>query len=433
MEKHQNEGFWLPLDNAAKIYPAIRTRELTAVFRISAVLKENIKIKALYSAVGDLENRFPYYKVMLKRGFFWYFLEHKNIAFPIEVDDKIPCRGFKSGKDKLLMRILVIKNTISVEFSHILTDGTGGLEFLKSVLLTYFEKCGAMIPEEIDYHKPGEEANEREFEDAYQRYFKRKLPLMPEYPPAFHLPYGLKKKPRFRTLVVMLPLKDIHRLAKEKQSSITVYLVSVYLMVLQDIFRQISKRDQRKANKIIRIQVPINLRSIYPSETMRNFSLWVMPEIDLRLGEYTFDELLRKVYYLMQLETDKKLIDKTISRNVSGEKRPEIRSIPLFLKSLLLNFKYKSLGTSLYSGVITNLGKINISPEINERIDHFIFTAPPPNTVVRVNCGVVGFDHKLTMCFGNITKSSELENKFIEFLKAQGVPVKTLNSFETNG
>jgi hypothetical protein len=52
---------------------------------------------------------------------------------------------------------------------------------------------------------------------------------------------------------------------------------------------------------------------------------------------------------------------------------------------------------------------------------------------VRVNCGVVGFDHKLTMCFGNITKSSELENKFIEFLKAQGVPVKTLNSFETNG
>jgi NRPS condensation-like uncharacterized protein len=98
-----------------------------------------------------------------------------------------------------------------------------------------------------------------------------------------------------------------------------------------------------------------------------------------------------------------------------------------------LNFKYKSLGTSLYSGVITNLGKINISPEINERIDHFIFTAPPPNTVVRVNCGVVGFDHKLTMCFGNITKSSELENKFIEFLKAQGVPVKTLNSFETNG
>jgi len=57
----QNKNFWLPLDNAAKIYPAILSQEFTAVFRITAVLKGNIRIKILYKALCDLENRFPYY------------------------------------------------------------------------------------------------------------------------------------------------------------------------------------------------------------------------------------------------------------------------------------------------------------------------------------------------------------------------------------
>ena len=44
---HHTGDFWLRLDNAAKIYPAIRDRELTAVFRISVQLKERIKVKQL--------------------------------------------------------------------------------------------------------------------------------------------------------------------------------------------------------------------------------------------------------------------------------------------------------------------------------------------------------------------------------------------------
>lgn len=421
----QNKDFWLSLDNAAKIYPAILSPELTAVFRISAILKENININALFSALNDLEKRFPYYKMRLKKGFFWYYLEHKNQPFPVEADEGPPCRGFKFGN--LLIRILVINKTISIEFSHILTDGSGGLAFLKSVLLTYFEKCGAKIPAHIKYHNMGQEINEMEFEDAYQRHFKRKLPFMPRYPAAFHLPFKLKRKPRFKTLKVMLPLAEVLRSAKEKKCSITVYLVSVYLMVLQEIYRKMDKRNRRKAHKILRIQVPVNLRSLYPSETMRNFSLFVMPDIDLRLGQYTFDEILKKVYYLIKLETDKKLIDKIISRNVGSEKRLEVRSTPLFIKSLVLNFKYKSLGTSLYSGVITNLGKIDLSPEINPLINCFIFTAPPPNKVLKVNCGVIGFENHLVMCFGNITISNDLENQYIHFLETQGIYAKTFD------
>lgn len=411
--------FWLPLDNAAKIYPAVCNAEQTAVFRISAILKEKVRIRALYSALGALENRFPYYKMRLKKGFFWYYLEYMNRPFPIRNDDQLPCRAFNSNE--LLLRILVRDNSISVEFSHVLSDGTGGLEFLKSILLIYFEKCGKPAPTGIQYLKPGEEVSNAEYEDAYKRYFKKNLPFVPKYPKAFHLPFNLNKKPRLHALSIKLPLNQVHRLAKEKKASITSYLVSVYLMVLQEIYQNLSEREKKKANKILRIQVPINLRSLYPSRTMRNFSLFVMPEIDLRLGYYTFDEILTKVYYLMKLETDKKLINKVISRNVGSEKRLEVRSAPLFLKSLILNYKYKSLGANLYSGVITNLGKINLGPEINNKIEYFLFAPPPPNKTLKVNCGVIGFNDNLVMYFGNVAKSEELENKIIEFFRQKNL------------
>lgn len=75
--------FWLPLDNAAKIYSAVCNAEQTAVFRISAILKEKERIQALYSALGVLENRFPYYKMRLKKG---YYLEYMNRPFPIRYE-----------------------------------------------------------------------------------------------------------------------------------------------------------------------------------------------------------------------------------------------------------------------------------------------------------------------------------------------------------
>ncbi len=422
---YQIQDFWLPLDNAAKIFPATLSKEYTAVIRLSVVLKERIKIQPLFEALSMLEDRFPYFKVRLKKGLFWYYLENVRLPFTVEVDNKGLCRGFKPSE--LLNRILVKDSTISVEFSHILTDGSGCLIFLKSVLMTYFKRCGVNIPAEVEYPQPAEPVKEEEFEDAYQRYFRKNSPVVSKNPPAFHLPYTLKKKPRFNTRVTVLPLKEVLKAAKEKGYSITVYLVSVYLMVLQEIYERLNETEKQKTHKVLRINVPINLRAIYPSETMRNFSLFVRPEIDLSFGHHTFNDVLKKVYDFIELKTDEKQVNKVLSRNVGGEKRPEVRSLPLFLKSMFLNLKHNSLGPALYSGVITNLGKVDFSSQINPLIDYLIFTAPPPPKTLKVSCGIIGFDEKLVLSFGNISQSEELENKFFEFLAIQGISSQIVN------
>lgn len=419
MNIQDKENFWLRLDNAAKIYPAIKNKELTSVFRIGVELKERIRVRQFREAVDSIERRFPYYKIVLKTGFFWYYLEHRDFPVVVQHDTGIPCRAFRN--DELMFRILAKENRISVEFSHILTDGTGALEFLKTLLMVYFTRCGLSLPDKLPFLRPGDAVSEEEFEDAYGKYFEKIETGQAKMPDAFHVPFPLKKSPRFSVLTAVVPAAPLIQKAKEHQVSLTEYLTAVYLYALQKIYTCQSASRKRKSNKTIRIEVPVNLRKVFPSKTMRNFSLYVMPGIDLSLGYYTFEEIVKVVYHQMQLETDKKLISKMISRNVGGERNPLIRGIPLFVKSFVLSRLYNK-GTKAYSGVVTNLG--NVKPGADTLINQFVFIPPPPNKILKVNCGIAGFNGKLVLSFGNITQSMELERHFLTFLTSENIPVK---------
>ncbi|HEX5552171.1 MAG TPA: hypothetical protein VFX43_02905 [Chitinophagaceae bacterium] len=414
---------WLRLDNAAKIYPAIRSPELTAVFRISVDLAQRVKVAAFLDAVNAIENRFPYYKVRLRTGFFWYYLEYSALPIAVKADTDRPCRDF--NKRELMFRVLARENTISVEFSHILTDATGAFEFLKSLLLVYFEKCGIAISPEQAFLRPGETPANEEYEDAYSRYFKKGPSSLIQVRKAFHLPFTVKKTSRFNVLTAMIPLDETSGRSRHYGVSLTEYFIAVYLFSLQQVYENLPLRSRRGSNRIFRIEVPVNLRRMLPTRTMRNFTLYVLPEIDLRLGAYTFEEIIKTVYHQMRLETDQKLINKVISRNVGSLNNHFVRRVPLFIKSFLLS-RFYAIGTSRYSGVVTNLGKIDIAPDINSQMDNFKFIPPPPNKILKVNCGIVGFGNKIALSFGNITSSRELEKAFLKFLTDDGVHVQTI-------
>jgi len=420
-----DQHFWFPLDNAAKIYPAVQSVAHTTVFRISAILHDNIHIGSLLNAVSLTDKRFPYFKVRLCKGLFWYYLEFTDHPLVPVLDEDNCCRAFGGDKDNgLLFRILVRKNKVSMEFSHILTDGQGALVYLKSMLAYYLIERGTNF--DVPLGVMNDPMSEEEFEDAYNRYFKTNIPKVIKYSQAFHLPYPLAGNPKYQSITASVPLDMLRAKAHEKKVSITDYLTSVYLFVLQDIYNDLPAGSWFRRRKILRIQVPVNLRKIFPSKTMRNFSLFVLPEIDLRLGDYTFDEILKMVYHKMQIETDDKLISKIISRNVGSERKLFVRSIPLFIKSMLLRYKYYSVGANQYSGVITNLGKIELPAQMAEKIDFFSFIPPPPNKKLKINCGIIGFNERLFITFGNVSRSNELEKRFFRFLTGQGIHVKLI-------
>jgi hypothetical protein len=189
----------------------------------------------------------------------------------------------------------------------------------------------------------GEEA-----EDAYNRFYKSTLPLPDKGRRAFH-PSGRLMLPGTILIISgIIPMETAIQTAKSYNVSLTMFLVAVYIDALQELQDSMLHKNTKK--RPIAIQVPVNLRGIYPSKTLRNFTLFVMPEIDPRLGKYTFEEILQVVRETMLTQTNEKAISKSLSRNVGGQRNWIVRLIPLALKKFLMPFLYKRMGEDLCSG-----------------------------------------------------------------------------------
>ena len=420
---------WLKLDNAAKLFPAIMSAALTSVFRITVFLKKPIKISAIKEAVEISSRRFPYFSVSLGSGLFWYYLEYNHQIPRILTEEKIPCTAFAAKrKNEPLYRILVKENRISVEFIHILTDGGGAFEYLKSLLYTYFRLNGNHIPSDEKIILPESPISEDEIEDGYKRFFRRKIPPPGKLTKAWHLPFRLDGKPRLKIIRSQITLDKILEVARSYGVSVTEYMVSVYLFTLQMIYLEEIEKVKKQKRGVLRIEVPVNLRKKFPSKTMRNFSLFVLPEIDLRLGVYSFDEILKIVKYQLQTGADVKQITRFLSQNVGHEKSPFVRLLPLFIKSMAISAVYKRLGSNQCSGILTNLGRVKLPEEMENLIDAFEVVPTPPNTHVKISCAMVTFKNQLRLDFGNISRSTSFEMHFLKYLTESGIPVKVLNN-----
>lgn len=416
----KNPG-WYRLDNAAILYPSIQSERITTMFRFSATLREKVDPSALQSALTRVIERFPYYKVRLNRGLFWYYLEHNPKTPKVEKDVQYPCGRLSPILNRnFLFRVRFYNQRIAVEFCHVLTDGTGGVTFLKALLFEYFKETGKPLTDKTGILTIDEDPDPGEFEDAYHRFYKPSLPLPESMESAFHPKGKLVKKGVYYVLAGIAPLKDILAEAKKRQVSLTVLLAAVYIDALQTLQNKYIKNPRRK--KPIAVQIPVNMRNIYPSRTMRNFSLFIMPRIDPRLGDYTFDEILKIVHYSMMTEINEKSISRQLSRNVGGQRNPLVRVIPLFLKKLFVPLLYKRLGENLCSGTISNLGLVTMPEEMAQLIERIDFI-PGPGPINKTGCSVTGFKDKLYISFGRLVREPELERVFFTKLVKMGIHI----------
>jgi NRPS condensation-like uncharacterized protein len=404
------------------------SEDLTAVFRITATLKEPVRYSAISEAVAITSKRFPYFNVSLGSGIFWHFLEFNDQLPRIQAEEEIPCTAFAiKRKNEPLYRVIIKSNRISVEFIHILTDGEGALQYLKSLLYTYLKITGKDINAQGEIILPEMPVSEEEFEDSYNKFFK-KMPPPAKLVKAWQLPYKLGKKPRLSVLHAEVNVDEILEVSHKYKVSVTEYFVSVYLFSLQKIYISGKEKNTKQKQKVLRIEVPVNMKNKFPSKTMRNFSLFVLPEIDMRLGTYTFEEILKSVHHQVQISTNVKQIARFMSSNVSYEKLFIIRILPLFIKKMAIAAYYRKLGSKRLTGTVTNLGLVTLPEEMADRIDSFELIQPPPNTRVKINAALMSYKDKLRICFSNITQSRELEQLIFRYLTDAGIHVKILNN-----
>lgn len=409
---------WMKLDNAAKIYPAITGSELTGVFRITVTLASPVSLPALMKASEETSRLFPFFSVELCKGFFWYYLEYNGNRPRVMADSGPRCQPFpRTMNGELLYRILIRGCSLSVEFFHILTDGGGAIFFIKTLLNHYFiHSAGITVlpfPEVQEGPQPGSS------EDLFSRHYGKGMPPPAVMPKAWHLPFRLREAPRFMVTEFEVPAENLAALARDSGSTITEYLASTLLFVLQDI-----RSASGKGSPHIRVQVPFDLRRRYGVYTLRNFSLFAMPAIDVRMGLYTFEEILSEVKITMHMMTDEKRIKQIISRNVSKEKNPLIRIIPLFIKSPVLRMAYNKFGPSQFTSTITNMGRVTPTGPASELMLSMSVTPPPPHRDIKITAGLITLGINTIITFGSVTGNREVERGLVKKLTSAGLPVK---------
>lgn len=406
------------LDNAGKLYPSVSTTKWSAMFRVEVVMKRKINPLLLQKAVDNVMPRFPAMNVKLKSGFFWYYLKKNPTQLIIQKDDKTPCIPITwREKNTHLLRILYSDKCIAVEIFHAVTDGIGGMVFLKTLIAEYLRLNNIFIPYELGVLDPRMEPRKEETIDAYKQ--------MPLPSPrsremkgaAYHFPgknVGVKNS---QSITYSIPVSKIKIKAKEIGVTLTEYLAAVILYI--GYMKQIEAN-----NKIlpIRVSIPVNMRRFFQTESLRNFSWLVYPEILPSFGVLTFEGIASRVHCFMNNALFPENLYAGIATNIANEKNWLFQIVPLSLKNLMLRIVFKLIARNSAITTFTNLGVFQAPEEMMKHLESAEFMLGPSKYPTTSTAAITTGD-TMRIIFNSNKKEPILPKEFERFIQEQEIPI----------
>ncbi len=427
MKKPNNPPLrWMRLDNAAKIYPAARRRNWSNVYRQSVTLTETVDVAVLQSALDVTVKRFPSMAARLRRGVFWYYLQQVPQAPQIRPENSYPLtRMDRKEMRQCAFRVLVYQDRIAVEFFHSLTDGSGALIFLKSLTAEYLEqKYGITVPAEQGVLDRREPPKPEELEDSFPKYAAPVCASRKE-----SVAWRMWGEPQpggfLHQVCFQVPVQPALELAHGHKVSLTVFLSAAMMMAVQNLQQE---KEPPRRRRPIKLQIPINLRNLFPSRTLRNFAMYTTPELDPRLGAYSFEEICAIIRHKMGLEFTAKHMSTVIATNVRDEENLAVRLIPLPIKNLVMRAVFDTVGERAACLSMSNLGAVRL-PEVMKPYVRRMDFVLGVQAAAPYNCGVLSYGDTLYINFIRNIRQPELERHFHAVLRDFGLPV----TVESNG
>lgn len=415
----QNE--WYKMDLSAVVYPTLQRRDFSSVYRLSVVMKEEVQPELLQKAVDITMKRFPTYKVAIRKGFFWRYLEPNNRKGPfVQPDIKNPCMPmpFKSN-NRYPVRFYYHGKRISFEAHHSLGDGTGGMYVLHTLVAVYLRLQGKKIQNGGFVLDVNKKPDTEELEDSYIRYARAKVCPKRISEKTYRI-RGTKEP--FYTLNIIdgiISVKEVKEVAARYNVTITEYLNAVLLYALM----KKQEKDKPYYIRPVKIAMPVNLRQFFPSKTLRNFITMVYPGIDPRLGDYTFEEIVTQVHYYMKYYINKNYLMGEITTNYATRANTAIRMVPLFIKDIVVRRYYATVQDKNSSAGLTNMGVMKVNEDMQEYIERFdIYMGQPYSN--RTNCAIISYQDILTINFASSIKETDVEMYFFNKLVKDGIHVK---------
>jgi len=360
---------WYTLDNAAKIFPAVYKRSDTNSYRLSALLKEDIDPDILKKATIDALKRFPSLCVKLKRGAFWYYLEHNYNTPIIEEEDPYLFNSVHiHTHNGFMFTVSYFGRRISLEMFHALTDGTGASEFLKTIVYYYLIHTGKDIKNDGSVQTDEVEKLSAETLDDFNENYEAKVKAPDKEPRAFQIK-GKHYKDNWTGLVQLIAdVDNLKQVAHKYDATITGLMGAVILFSLYNVYF----KDKKTPKHNLRLFLPINARKYFNSHSMRNFMLYTRTTGEFRNKSLTFEDVVGYVKDTLS-KVNRDLLMRQLVSNVNIEKNFLVKILPLPIKNFIMRIAYKMHGQDSNTVSFSNLGKLTIPEDMAPFIERFEF------------------------------------------------------------
>jgi len=406
---------WSRLDNAAKIFPSNSSARDSKVFRFFCELRENVDPQVLQYALNETVRQFPFFCSVMKRGLFWNYLEESSLRPTVGPENTPPCQAlYYPDRKSLLLRVFYYGRRINLEIYHALTDGTGALQFLCTLVHRYLlEKHPGDFsdpPPKLAYTA----SQSQLWDDSFQKYYEKPpLPKPVLTRSAYHLRGERLPENRLSIVEGHMPVDALLARSRARGVTLTEFLTAV---LIQAIHAQMRLRD--KSRPVV-ITVPVNLRNFFPSESARNFFTTVNVGYDFSRQPDDLDAVAAHVHQSLREHLTENRLHGRINALCFLEHNVPLRLVPLLLKDRILRMAAQ-LAERQVTASFSNVGKVAMPVEMERYIHLFgAFTSPD-----KLQASVCSFKDRYVISFAGPFRGHDVERAFFRSLAQMGIDVE---------
>ena len=420
-KRHGKQLAWDKLDNTANLFPVIATENMSNVYRISVTLTEEIDRLLLQEALDRILPQFLIFRMRLRTGFFWYYFEENTRPAPAVVEEYAGPGSYidKSRNNQYMFRVTYYKCRINLEVFHALTDGSGGILFLKELVYQYLRlKYPDLLEVEKDKISSGIFLDQ---EDSYVKNFKKAHPKVYRSEKAVTLKGEKIPGGELGVIHGYMPVSELKATSKRYGVTINQYLVGVFVY---SIYKEYLR--EQSSHLPICCCVPVNLRPYYDSHTMKNFFAMVSAMFKPQKEHYSLEEVIEIVATSLKEQITPENLNNIMSYNVSNERNRLLRVVPLVIKNAVMKQVY-GLSAKATSATVTNIGNIELREPYQKYVEHF-YTTLSMSKGQNMKGGICSYNGVLTFTFSSVLLDVSVQKRFFQTIAKDGVTV----AVETN-
>lgn len=413
---------WDKLDNTAHLFPVIAGESMSNVYRICVTLSELVEPDLLQRALDIVLPKFDGFNLRLRQGVFWYYFEENGKPAPkVREETTFPCRYIHPNRNNSYMfRVTYYKYRINLEVFHVLTDGMGGINFLKELTYQYLRLAHPQLKGENGDALTSSTSLNRE--DSFLKNYRKSSQRGYQTKKAY-LVKGERLNPgEFGIMHGYMQVPELKEVCRSYKVSINEYLVSVFIWsVYQECMHGMP------SERPVRVAVPVNLRPYFNSITTKNFFAMVSAEFHPVEETYTFEEVVAVVKESLEEQINKENLEKLFSYNVSNEKVFAARATPLLLKNIAMRVIYTQSALANTS-TITNIGNITVDETYRPYIEMF-HACLAMSKGQHIKGTICSYGSTLVFSFSYDLADPSVQRGFFRKIAADGVHLE----IETNG